>query len=574
MKKTLSLIMALIMILVSLGTGSIAFAEETQAENSTASIRVDFDAVEKNVKLGDSVTLTATAQYDNAGTPVKAPAAGIEITMDKITIGATDKDGKIVINAYKLGVFDISAKGKIDDADIIAPHCSLSVTSSLENYVDNEINEIAKTLVAQSGTYTIDNAITYLSYLKSDYDMSKYNDAFVKSIQDTLNKNDGKLPNTEVYGFNYTMGNYAAVISLLDELDYNPKDFEGVNLAEQFASLDLGDVKYQPYYYRLAVETAVNLDNIKLANALADDLISTYYTIGKGMNYYGYSCDNTAMFITALAPVKDNYKYYINDAKKLIKNYQKENGFAYSPEFDASADSTAAALMAYSAIGDIDYAFDTYKALVENYEEKPGAFGNNLTLGNCLLALEYFADTIFNEDFEHPQHINKLTSTKNSTCTEKGEKIYTCVVCGEISKEEIPLLPHKEIKDKAVSATYTKTGLTQGSHCSECGTVITKQKKIAKKKPAVSKITAGKKQFKLAWKAVSGITGYQIQYSTDNGFKKGNKTITVKGAKKTTTTVKKLKSKKKYYVRVRTYKTTKGKKVYSSWSTVKSVKTK
>ena len=38
--------------------------------------------------------------------------------------------------------------------------------------------------------------------------------------------------------------------------------------------------------------------------------------------------------------------------------------------------------------------------------------------------------------------------------------------------------------------------------------------------------------------------------------------------------VKKLKAKKKYYVRVRTYKTVKGKKVYSSWSKVKNIKTK
>ncbi len=571
MKKTLSLIMALVIMLTSFGTGSIAFAEEAQAD---ASIRVDFDAIEKDVKLGESVILTATAQYYNADSLVKSPAEGIEITMDKITVGKTDKDGKIVINAYTLGVFDISAKGKFAGTDIIAPHCSLNVTSSLENYVDKEIEEISKVLVAQNSTYTIDNAVTYLSYLKSGYDMSKYNDVFVKSIQDTLSKNNGKLPNTETYGFNYTMGNYAAVISILDELDYNPKNFAGVNLVEQFAALDLGDVKYQPYYYRLAVETAVNLDNFKLAKALADDLISTYYTIGKGMNYYGYSCDNTAMFITAIAPVRENYKYYINDAKKLMKSYKKESGFAYSPEFDASADSTATALMAYSALGEIDNAFDTYKALVENYEGKPGVFGNNLTLGNCLLALEYFADTIFNEDFEHPQHVNKLTSTKNATCAAKGEKIYTCVVCNEISKEEIPALPHKEVKDKAVSATYTKTGLTQGSHCSVCGTVITKQKKVAKKKPTVSKVTAGKKQFKLTWKAVNGITGYQIQYSTDKKFKKGNKTVTVKGAKKKTATVKKLKSKKKYYVRVRTYKTSKGKKIYSSWSTAKSVKTK
>ena len=51
--------------------------------------------------------------------------------------------------------------------------------------------------------------------------------------------------------------------------------------------------------------------------------------------------------------------------------------------------------------------------------------------------------------------------------------------------------------------------------------------------------------------------------------------LCVRKKKKTTKyKVKKLKAKKKYYVRVRTYKTVKGKKVYSAWSKVKSIKTK
>ena len=76
------------------------------------------------------------------------------------------------------------------------------------------------------------------------------------------------------------------------------------------------------------------------------------------------------------------------------------------------------------------------------------------------------------------------------------------------------------------------------------------------------------------WKKVSGVSGYEIQLATDKKFKKNKKTVTIKKQKTTKTTVKKLKAKKKYYVRVRTYKTVNGKKVYSSWSKVKSVKTK
>lgn len=94
------------------------------------------------------------------------------------------------------------------------------------------------------------------------------------------------------------------------------------------------------------------------------------------------------------------------------------------------------------------------------------------------------------------------------------------------------------------------------------------------KKVKVASAKAGKKSIKVTWKKVKGIKGYQIQYSTNKKFKKGNKTITVKSTKSTSATIKKLKSKKKYYVRMRTYKVVKGKKVYSAWSKAKSVKVK
>ena len=97
---------------------------------------------------------------------------------------------------------------------------------------------------------------------------------------------------------------------------------------------------------------------------------------------------------------------------------------------------------------------------------------------------------------------------------------------------------------------------------------------VKPKKTSIKKLSKGKKKFTVTWAKVSGVKGYQIQYSTDKKFKKNNKSVTVSKQKTTKATVKKLKSKKKYYVRVRTYKTVNGKKIYSSWSKVKSVKTK
>ncbi len=97
---------------------------------------------------------------------------------------------------------------------------------------------------------------------------------------------------------------------------------------------------------------------------------------------------------------------------------------------------------------------------------------------------------------------------------------------------------------------------------------------VKPKKTSIKKLSKGKKKFTVTWAKVSGVKGYQIQYSSDKKFKKNNKSVTVTKQKTTKATVKKLESKKKYYVRVRTYKTVNGKKIYSSWSKVKSVKTK
>ena len=102
---------------------------------------------------------------------------------------------------------------------------------------------------------------------------------------------------------------------------------------------------------------------------------------------------------------------------------------------------------------------------------------------------------------------------------------------------------------------------------------------INPKGTGVSKVTAAKKGFKVTWKKQkTQTTGYQVQYSTDKNFKKNNKTVTISKNTTTSKSVGKLKAKKKYYVRVRTYKIVKfgGKsvKLYSGWSKAKSVTTK
>lgn len=98
--------------------------------------------------------------------------------------------------------------------------------------------------------------------------------------------------------------------------------------------------------------------------------------------------------------------------------------------------------------------------------------------------------------------------------------------------------------------------------------------KINPKGTSISKLSAAKKAFTAKWKSQkTQTTGYQVRYSLKSDMS-GAKTQTISSNKTTSKKVTSLKAKKKYYVQVRTYKTVKGVKYYSSWSTKKSVTTK
>ncbi len=96
--------------------------------------------------------------------------------------------------------------------------------------------------------------------------------------------------------------------------------------------------------------------------------------------------------------------------------------------------------------------------------------------------------------------------------------------------------------------------------------------KITVKTATIKKAAGGKKSFTVYFKKLSGITGYQLQYSANKSFKK-SKTVNLKKSL-TKKTVKKLKGKKKYYIRLRAYRKYNGKTYVGKWSKTKTVKTK
>lgn len=105
--------------------------------------------------------------------------------------------------------------------------------------------------------------------------------------------------------------------------------------------------------------------------------------------------------------------------------------------------------------------------------------------------------------------------------------------------------------------------------------VLTGTYKITPRKCSLKSVKAkGKRKVAVSWKKDNSVNGYQIQYSTSKSFKGAKSVNTGNKNYITSKTLTGLKKGKKYYVRIRTYKTTGKVKYYSPWSSAKSVKVK
>ena len=225
--------------------------------------------------------------------------------------------------------------------------------------------------------------------------------------------------------------------------------------------------------------------------------------------------------------------------------------------------------------------------------------------------LDGFSDNPIKVTVGHDTHTYKQMVTKATTAKD-GQSYKKCSVCGAVTGKSViakasniklnktaytyngkvqkPSVTVKDSKGKTLkngtdyTVTYPKGMKNVGKYTVKVtlkgnysGTKSLTYN-INPKGTSVSKVTAAKKGFKVTWKKqATQTTGYQVQYSTSSKFKSA-KTVTVSKNKTTAKSVSKLSAKKKYYVRVRTYKTVKigGKSVkfYSGWSKAKSVTTK
>lgn len=423
----------------------------------------------------------------------------------------------------------------------VVPFSALAETKTigLKEVVTAQVEAKADMLGAMnylkaSTPQTVANSYEVHKFAQAGGDVYEY----LTALESNLKANNGKIMARQAKETkdSENLVYYAVAIDVLTILGKDVTNFGGYNVKQTFETFAQTNKNVSnPYFYRCIVEACKAIGNDDLAKALIDQM-SKSYKVGSGYDYWGVSCDNTAMYASSIASYKAQYQANFNDAVNVVSKYKKAKGYYSDDKYTTSenADSTAYAMMAYSVAGDFDKAYEAYQ-LLKNFESKnngvfmaadwkTGILGENkLATADALRALSYF-------DKACDQKIKDLSNSDSTKPTEP---------------KPAPTTKPETAKPQSTTPAKTK----------------------------VQKISTGKKSITAQWKKVAGVSAYQVQIATNKKFSKNKKTFKV-SKKSTKVKIKKLKAKKVYYVRVRSYKKVNGKKVYSKWSTVRKVKTK
>lgn len=174
--------------------------------------------------------------------------------------------------------------------------------------------------------------------------------------------------------------------------------------------------------------------------------------------------------------------------------------------------------------------------------------------------------------------IPKISSVKltNSTFTYNGKVIKPSVIVKDSKGKKINNSNYTVAYSKGLKnvGNYKVTIKFKGNYSGTVNKTFT----IIPKSTTLTNLSSSKKKVKVKWKKQTTQTnGYQLQYSLNSNFKSA-KLLNVTNNKVTTKLISNLKSKKKYYVRIRTYKNVKVKgkstKIYSTWSKSLNLKVK
>ena len=340
-----------------------------------------------------------------------------------------------------------------------------------------------------------------------------------------------------------------------------------------------------PYYDESLINESIETEGTKSVIENVDLTMESPFTTDREEAFpdlYNLEPDEVAVkSFTSGDPVNLNF-FIANRSNKVIFNdeYRKDRDLTVEWKVIRDADGQVAASGKMICSGDIYENSET--GFLIRLNEKNGAY-TAWEPGTYTALLDLNADRAITEAY----YLNNVQKEVHFTVTGQKDiskgKIslsktkYTCDGKTKTPSVTVTIDGKTLVKDQDYTVVYAKGRKYPGSYKVTVtmkggykGTA-TKTFKIVPKGTSLESLTVKKNAVTVKWKKQSvQVTGYQIAYSTSPAFASGNKYVRIKDAKKTSRIIKELKSKKRYYIKVRTYKTVDGKYYYSGWSSKKS----
>lgn len=213
----------------------------------------------------------------------------------------------------------------------------------------------------------------------------------------------------------------------------------------------------------------------------------------------------------------------------------------------------------------VPYKFDTSAFKVENADVTSGSAKVTVPTLPKAYDAEYAVEGLTNVSVEN----GTLVTTADAL---KAEGTYNIVVTVTGYNKTLEFTYTNKSDTTATKPSDATTATKPAATTTATKPAVKPVKKVTVKKQT-AKVKAGKKKLTVTWKKDKNVSGYQIKIATKKNFK-GAKTYTVKSYKTYKKVIKKLKANKKYFVKVRAYKTVGKSKVYGAYSAVRSCKVK
>ncbi|MGI6721333.1 MAG: hypothetical protein ACOX4I_02060 [Anaerovoracaceae bacterium] len=217
------------------------------------------------------------------------------------------------------------------------------------------------------------------------------------------------------------------------------------------------------------------------------------------------------------------------------------------------------------------------KALTEGRDYKVKYESRTADVGTYELTVSGLGEFSGEKKMEYsvvPCQLSGVVAGKLADRTYTGRAIYP-TVSGLLSYGGKDLLINSDFSYSLHSNVYpgrASVVLTGMGNYTGTRTIYFNIKVKAPSRPAIRKLRSKRKgQLTVTWKAVSGASGYQVVTGRNKSCSKSRR-VKYSRYRKSGVTFKKLKRRKAYYVKVRAYKTVKGRKYYGSYSKVKKIK--